>query len=106
MLKAHYISLEGNQADAEYIQVQSPSVAKFELFIVSWAIRLLEHIVQTQLMSRSSLEQDIALLERVTPADWNSYTIIKLNVVSKTIYHKHLKTMKVLQKILDKIVSL
>lgn len=56
-------------------------------------------------MARSSLEQDIALLERVTPADWNSYTIIKLNVVSKTIYHNHVKTMKILQKILSDIVS-
>jgi len=78
--------------------VHSPRLLEFELYIIEHSLRLLTNIGQVDFMSRSSLEEDEAELnDRIDPGqDWNLFTIVKLNAVTKRIYNEHKKTVLVL----------
>ena len=83
-----------------------PRVLDFELMVVEWAIKVLQKHAKTQLMKRSSLEEDLEALDKTSnqePFDWQLFTIIKSNVSAKQIFSSHLKMLRVLKAILTRM---
>jgi len=83
--------------------ISSPRVLAFEQLVVDWALRLLDRVSQNELFKRSSLEEDQAEMESVGPSNWELYTLLKLNVVTKKVYFSHVKTLRILQVTLEKL---
>ena len=54
VMSNHY--KENNGPDFEYLMVTCPRVIPFEIMITDWAIKLLEHVGETQLFHRTTLE--------------------------------------------------
>ena len=45
-------------ADSEYIMISSPRIIEYELMIIDYALDLLEALGKTDLLVRSSMEED------------------------------------------------
>lgn len=84
--------------------VHEPRLLAFELYIVEYGLKLLTKIGEIDLLKRSSLEEDEAGLADCAQ-DWNLYTIVKLNTVTKRIFIEHMKTMQILHNILSRLVG-
>lgn len=84
--------------------VHEPRLLAFELYIVEYGLKLLTKIGEIDLLKRSSLEEDEARLADCAQ-DWNLYTIVKLNTVTKRIFIEHMKTMQILHNILSRLVG-
>lgn len=64
-------------------------------------------MADAQLLNRSSLEEDKEALAEADPAnEWHLYTLIKLNVVTKMIYWRHVKILNTLLHILTRLKEL
>jgi len=50
----HYSEIGGS--DAQYLMISSPRVIEFELLILDWGIKLLEHIAKDELFRHGSLD--------------------------------------------------
>lgn len=83
--------------------ITSPRVLDFELYIVDFAIRLLERHGEILLLKRSSLEQDREEQARVGPSNWALFSVLQANITSKEIFHDHIKLLQVLQAILQRV---
>lgn len=79
---------------------------KYEILVVTKALDLLDHVSRTELLHRSSLEADEAEIERVGPAEWELYTLLKLNVVTKKVYFGQKKTLEILLAILKQLAEI
>ena len=106
-MTSHYEETGG--VDSAYLMISCPRVIDFELLIVDWAIQLLQKIGKDELLKESTLKQDEAELAKLLAqlgADHKLITILRLNIVTKHIYHGQIKTLKVLQAILRRLQDL
>ena len=90
----------------DYLMISFPRVIPFELMMIDWAIKILEKHGEIHLFKRSSLESDQAELQLIadkSPIDWQLYTILKCNIVSKQIFNDHLKLLQVLKAIVMRL---
>ena len=102
-LKQKFVKQSGN-SDIEFIMVHSPRLLAFEIYIIEYGLRLLNKIGEQELFNRTSLEEDEAELKNCT-GDWNMFTIIKLNTVTKRIFFEQVKTMEILKNILTRLAT-
>jgi hypothetical protein len=91
-----------NGADSEFIMISSPRVIEYELLVLDFGIDLLQHYGKETLYKRSTLEQDLKKQE-TAPFDYCAYTIRKYNIEMKKIHQRHMKLLKVMREILNRI---
>lgn len=65
--------------DADQIMISCPRLIAYELVVIEFAIRLLEHIYKVQLCAKTSLEQDMQS-HRSTPLSYEERTILLFNI--------------------------
>jgi hypothetical protein len=88
-------------SDLEYIMISAPRLTDYELLVIDFAIDLLEHYGKEELFKRTSYEEDKTRLNMVV--NYRTRTILQYNVQRKYIYHMHLKLLKVVRAILERI---
>ena len=107
VMSGHYKENDG--PDSEYLMVTCPRVIPFELLILDWAIKLLNKVGEAELFKKTTLEQDQAELEKVRrekPSDPALESVLMLNVQAKQVFLDHLKLLKIVKAIVERIQEL
>lgn len=87
--------------DSSYIMISSPRIIEYELMVIDFAIKLLEHYGKSELFARSTLEEDQARFRAVV--DYRVKTVLQYNIQRKLIYKSHLKLLIVMRAVLERI---
>ena len=87
--------------DQEYLMISSPRLLPYELMIVEWAIDILDYYGKEHLYKRSTLEEDQSRAAAVV--DYRYLTVLNYNIERKKIHQRHLKLLRVLKAILERI---
>lgn len=81
--------------------VSSPRLLDFELMVIEYAIDLLEAYGKHELYKNSTKEQDKQAMNKET--DYRMRFVVKYNIKRKEIYEEHMKLLKVLKAILERL---
>jgi hypothetical protein len=88
-------------ADQEYLMISSPRLIEYEILVVEFAIDLLEYYGREVLFKRSTLDKDVERAKAVV--DFQMLTVLNYNIERKKIHVRHLKLLKVLRALLERI---
>lgn len=90
-------------ADQEYLMISSPRLIEYELMILDFAIDLLEYYGKEVLNKRSTVDEDMDRVKAVV--DFKMITVLNYNIERKKIHSRHLKLLKVLRALLERIAT-
>jgi len=88
--------------DFQQIMISCPRLIAYELIVTEFAISLLDHIYQTQLCEKSTLEDDMQRY-RNHHMPYQEKTILLYNIQTRQIVQEQIQILKVLKALLQRI---
>ena len=81
--------------------ISTPRLVDYELMVIEFAIDMLEHYGKVELFKRTTLQQDKDRLKATQ--DYRLRTVLQYNIQRKYIHTMHLKLLKVMRGILERL---
>ena len=83
--------------------ISTPRLLEYEKLIVDFALDLLDYYGKDTLYKRTTRLDDELRLSSITGDDYRLQTVLRYNIERKKIHEKHIKFLKVLRAILERI---